>query len=113
MGPHTLAEIEGVHHLPSCEVNDPQQATVRARLANSRVPINRHKGLFPVGRRRHFMTGYAILRDCGDLAARRWINDPERLVSLVGDQEQPASNRATRYCGIQGGLCAGSIESQQ
>jgi hypothetical protein len=94
MGPHTFAEIEGAYHLPACEADDSQQATVRARLANSSITVNRHEGPFPIRRRRHFMASNAILRDRCDLTAGHRINDPERLVSFVGNQEQPAPSFA-------------------
>jgi hypothetical protein len=113
MGSRTFAEIDGPHHLAGREVDNSQQATIRARLANSRVTINRHKGPLRIGRRRHFMAGDAILCDGCDLTASHWINDPERLIPLVGDQEQPTPDFGTRFYRIHGGPCAGRVESQQ
>jgi hypothetical protein len=49
------------------------------------------------------MTRDAILRDGGDLSSGGWINYPERLVSLIGDQEQTTSDFAPRLHGIQSG----------
>ena len=47
-----------------------------------------------------------ILRDGCDLTASHWVNDAERMVSLVGNQEQPAPGFATRLRGIQDGPSA-------
>jgi hypothetical protein len=113
MGPYTFAEIDGTNHPSVCEVNDPQEAAVRARLANSSVTVDRYEGLLPIGRRRHFMTSDAILRDRCDLPACCWSNDPERLISLVGDQEQATPDVVTWLCGIQGGTCAAEVERQK
>jgi hypothetical protein len=113
MGSHTLAKIDGPHYVAGCEINDPHKVAVCARLANSRVTVDWHERPFPIRRRRHFMAGDAVLCDRSNLTARRWINNPESLVSLVGDQEQPTPTVAVRFRGIQSGLCAGGIESQQ
>jgi hypothetical protein len=59
------------------------------------------------------MAGDPILCNRCDLTARHRINDPESLVSLVGDQEQPTPFVAARFRGILSGPCAASVESQQ
>jgi hypothetical protein len=49
------------------------------------------------------MASNAILRDGCDLTASYRVNNPERLVSFVGNQEQPTPSLATRFSGMQGG----------
>ena len=59
------------------------------------------------------MTGDANFRNRCNLSACYWINDPKRLISVVGDQEQVTTDFAVWLCGIQGRIFVADVERQK
>src|SRR5262249_13051017 len=91
MRPARFSKVD-VCNLTECfQINHTDCGTVRARLAYTGIPINRHPSRSSVRRRGHFVPRHTTHRYGCNLALRFGIDDTQSLVSLVYNQQDTAS----------------------
>ena len=69
-----------------------------ARFSDPRIAIDRNVRQTAIRRGNHFMSGRATFRNGCDLLARLRIDDAQRLITLVGDEQNPARCRVEVAC---------------
>src|SRR5579884_1596047 len=88
MRPHSLSEIEIADDLPRREVNYNHVAAVCTWLPDARISVDRNICKTPVTRRNDFVASNSTFGNFGNLLFRNWINNSERIVAFVRDEQQ-------------------------
>src|SRR5277367_3475756 len=87
MRPHTVTKVDVADDLARSDVDHNHIAAIAARLAHTRIAIDRYVSGATVGRRSHLMAGDAAFRNDGDLPGGDKIDDAEVPIALVRNQQ--------------------------
>src|SRR5580658_7549844 len=96
MGPYAMPKVDGVNYLAATEVDHGQRASVRAGPADSRVAVDRYECSFAIGGCGDLVPRHPSLGDGRNLPGNIWINDTERPITFIGDEQQSIGWRGRR-----------------
>ena len=74
----------------SGKVNHRHRAAVSAGRAHAGIAVDGNEGAPAVGRGRHFVAGNAAFIHRGDLSALHRVDNTQRVITFIRNQQQPA-----------------------
>src|ERR1700723_2785179 len=95
MRTNAMSEINVAHNLARLDIDDDEIAAIAARFADAGITVDGNVSQLSIRRSDHFVPCISALRNGCYCLAGIWIDDAERLIALVG-HEQNAARRGRR-----------------
>ena len=91
-----MIKLKVAHNLARRDVDNDHVAAVGARFADAGVAVDRNVSKFAIRRCDHLVARRSSFGNGCHLLTRIGINDPESLISLIGDQQHAPRHTASQ-----------------
>ena len=99
MGAQRFPQVERIDQFVRGKVNHGDVAAVGAGRAHAGIAVDGNEGAPAVGRSRHFVAGNAAFIHRGNFLSLHRIDNTQRVITFICNQQQPARRRGTVWRG--------------